>query len=167
MRELDPADVLALAQAEADQAWFEYEAARSWFRSIMASYNQPLAAEVWVFDPPRQGVLLVRHRWRGWVPPGGKAEADEGPRAAAARELFEETGVRAELHPRPAAVTVRSYHPGWPASLGLAYAAIVDHRVSLSPEEDQPVEWWPLDRAWESCFPDDRDRMLAYLTMLT
>ncbi|MER7664604.1 NUDIX domain-containing protein [Streptomyces sp. NPDC096193] len=43
------------------------------------------------------------------MPPGGKAEPDETPRAAAARELAEGTGVRADLLPRPAAVSVRSY----------------------------------------------------------
>ncbi|MGI8528004.1 MAG: NUDIX domain-containing protein [Geodermatophilaceae bacterium] len=73
----------------------------------------PLAAEVWLFDQSLEQVLLVRHRWRGWVPPGGTVEPGETPREAAARELFEETGVR-----------IRS-HAGW-----LSDAASSDHTVT-------------------------------------
>ena len=42
---------------------------------------EPLAAEVWVTDPAFGHVLLVKHRVRGWVPPGGKVEPGETPRA--------------------------------------------------------------------------------------
>ncbi|MFG2558401.1 NUDIX domain-containing protein [Streptomyces sp. NPDC048496] len=44
---------------------------------------EPLAAEVWVFDKDLARVVLVKHRWRGWVPPGGKVEAGETPREGA------------------------------------------------------------------------------------
>jgi 8-oxo-dGTP diphosphatase len=50
-------------------------------------------ADAWVFDPGYEHVLLVRHRDHGWVPPGGKVEADETPQDAARRELLEETGI--------------------------------------------------------------------------
>jgi hypothetical protein len=48
---------------------------------------EPIAVEVWAFDESFRHVLLVRHRWRGWVPPGGKVEAGETPREAARREF--------------------------------------------------------------------------------
>ncbi|MFD0598441.1 NUDIX domain-containing protein [Catellatospora coxensis] len=41
---------------------------------------EPLGAEVWVFDPARTRVVLVRHPWRAWVPPGGRVEPGETPR---------------------------------------------------------------------------------------
>lgn len=82
----------------------------------------PLAAEVWLFDENLEYVLLVKHRWRHWVPPGGTVEPGETPREAAARELREETGLRVPLLALPAAVAVRSYHQEWSPTLALSYA---------------------------------------------
>ncbi len=48
----------------------------------------------------RGAVLLVRYEENGspfWVPPGGALEPDEDYRAAAARELAEETGLSAAI----------------------------------------------------------------------
>lgn len=44
-------------------------------------------------------MLLVRHTYGrlNWELPGGGAEGSEGPDETAVRELFEETGLRAEL----------------------------------------------------------------------
>jgi 8-oxo-dGTP diphosphatase len=124
---------------------------------------EPLAAEVWVTDPAFRHVLLVKHRWRGWVPPGGRVEPGETPRAAARRELVEETGVRGELLPVPAAVAVRSYRADWSPTLGLSYAALVDLDVPLGGESGQPAAWIALEEEWESVFPEDRDRIRAYV----
>lgn len=46
--------------------------------------------------PRHEGkVLLIHHRRLAkWLPPGGELEPDETPLEAAARELFEETGLR-------------------------------------------------------------------------
>jgi hypothetical protein len=90
---------------------------------------------------------------------GDPVEPGETPREAALRELLEETGVRTQLLPRPAAVAVRSYHPDWPVTLGLAYAASVDVSTPLEGEEGQPVAWTSLDRDWSSFFPDDSARI--------
>ncbi|MFB6959390.1 NUDIX domain-containing protein [Streptomyces sp. NPDC056309] len=116
-----------------------------------------------MFDEDLTRVVLVQHRWRGWVPPGGKVEAGETPRRAARRELFEEAGVRAELLPEPAAVAVRSYHPDWPVTLGLSYAAVIDAATPLVAEAGQPVAWMRLDEGWESYFPDDPSRIRQHV----
>ena len=48
-------------------------------------------------------VLLHRHiKLNRWLPPGGHIEPNEIPDAAALREVFEETGVRAALVGTPA-----------------------------------------------------------------
>lgn len=88
-----------------------------------------------VFDLHLAQVLLVNHRWRGWVPPGGRVEPGETPREAARRELLEETGLRLDLLAARAAVTVRCYRPGWPATLGLSYTAVIDAASPLQAEQ--------------------------------
>lgn len=145
---------------------WEHDDAVAWFTEHGDSLEAPLAAEAWVFDPTFSLVLLVDHPWRRWVPPGGKIEDGETPSAGAVRETEEETGLRVQLHGRPAAVAVRSFHPDWPATLSLSYYAIADGDVRLTPEDGQPAAWMPLDDAWPSAFPDDRDRMLDLVRLL-
>jgi 8-oxo-dGTP diphosphatase len=144
----------------------EFDDARAWLDEARQHPMEPLAAEVWVTDPGFRYVLLVKHRVRGWVPPGGAVEPGETPREAAARELLEETGLRAELLPVPAAVAVRSYRADWSPTLGLSYAAIVDRGAHLGGEEGQPAAWFGLDEEWESVFPEDRDRMRTHVRHL-
>lgn len=159
--------IVAATVHDAQTAVLEFDEARSWLRSALAAPMEPLAAEVWVFDAALERVVMVRHRWRAWVPPGGKVEHGETPREAAARELREETGLRLELLEQPAAVAVRSFHPDWPATLSLSYAAIAAHPESLVCDDGQPVAWKPLDRDWESYFPSDPARMRQYVKTLT
>ncbi|MFJ4782016.1 NUDIX domain-containing protein [Streptomyces sp. NPDC088794] len=150
---------LDAALSDVRQALAVYDDALDWLLSPDAALKGPLGAEVWVFDPALTHVLLVRHPWRGWVPPGGKVDPGETPREAARRELFEETGVRAALLPPPATATVRSYKPAWPAVLGVSYLAVVDRGTRLTPEDGQPVDWLPLDEPWQGWFSEDRTRM--------
>lgn len=154
------------ARVDAAMAVLEYDHARSWFAENSSTLASPLAVEVWLFDEALERVLLVRHRWRLWVPPGGKVERGETPRTAAQREVFEETGLRPVLRAEPAAVAVRSYHPDWPATLGLSYAAVGEPASALRAEAGQEVAWTPLARTWESAFPDDIDRMRTYVNWL-
>jgi 8-oxo-dGTP diphosphatase len=158
-----PSVVAAAALADAEAAVAEYEGAIAWFSGRVDSYRAPIAVEVWVLDPTLTRVLLVQHRWRGWVPPGGKAERAEAPRAAAARELREETGLNVDLLRRPAAAMVRAYRPNWPRTLGLTYAAIADPTAPLRAEPGQPVAWTSLDEPWASSFPDDIERIRSYV----
>lgn len=150
---------LEAAVRDARQALAVHDGALTWMRRPAASLEGPLAAEVWAFDRALARVLLVRHRWRGWVAPGGKVEPGETPRQAARRELFEETGVSADLMTAPAAATVRSYHPDWPATGGISYLAVVDERTRLKSEDGQPAAWHPLDEPWQEWFADDRLHM--------
>jgi 8-oxo-dGTP diphosphatase len=157
---------LEAAIADACRAVLEFDDAQAWLDQARRETMAPLAAEVWVTDPAFSHVLLVKHRVRGWVPPGGKVERGETPRVAAGRELSEETGLRGELLPAPAAVAVRSYRAYWSPTLGLSYATVIDRDRPLGGESRQPPKWIDLDEEWESVFPEDRDRIRAYVRRL-
>lgn len=150
---------LDAAQADAGLAVREFDDARAWLARVAEGVMPPFAAEVWVFDPSFDRVLLVKHRWRDWVPPGGTVEPGETPPEAAVRELVEETGVQAVLLPFPAAAAVRSYHLDWSVTLGLSYAAIVDASTKLVAEPGQTAAWMSLDVDWDSYFSDDPHRI--------
>ena len=72
-----------------------------------ATSGIPIAVEGWVFDPSFARVVLVHHRWRGWVAPGGAAEPGELPHTAAMRELREETGPTVDLEFTPVMACLR------------------------------------------------------------
>lgn len=148
---------------DARLAEYEFDESRAWLRAVRNGSMPPIAAEVWAFDEDLRRVLLVRHRWRGWVCPGGRVHAGETPRAAAGRELFEETGIVADVLEAPcAAVFVRSYRSDWTPTLGLAYAVVVDTSLPLSGESDQPPAWVPLDHELPGAFPEDRLRLREF-----
>ncbi|MER5639036.1 NUDIX domain-containing protein [Kitasatospora sp. NPDC002227] len=157
---------LDAAAADTAAAVLEFDRARAWFRAALARPVPPLGAEVWVLDPALEQIVLVRHPVRGMVPPGGEVEPGECPREGAARELAEETGLRPQLLERPAAVTVRSFLPGLPATLSISYAAIGDPGAPLTAEPGQPAAWTRLDQGWDSCFPDDVLRVRQYVSLL-
>ncbi|WP_243639360.1 NUDIX hydrolase [Streptacidiphilus pinicola] len=157
---------LDAAVADAGSAMLDFDRARAWLRSAMVGAVEPLGAEVWVLDTALEQIVLVRHPWRGMVPPGGKVEPGECPREGAARELAEETGLRPRLLERPAAVAVRSFGPGLPVTLSLSYAAIGDPEQPLIAEDGQPAAWMRLDQDWDSCFPDDVQRIRQYVSLL-
>ena len=158
---------LRAATTDARRANAEFDDALAWLELAAKGPMDPIAAEVWAFDETCTRVLLVRHRWRGWVPPGGKVEPGETPRRAAERELFEETHIATDLLEIPAAVTVRAYRSDWKPTLGLSYAAVVDSALPLRGEGHQPPAWIPLEHDWEGVFPEDRPRIRSYAQRLS
>jgi 8-oxo-dGTP diphosphatase len=152
---------------DARRAETEFDDALSWLETALKGLRDPIAAEVWVFDEVFQHVVHVNHRWRGWVPPGGKVESGETPREAACRELFEETGIVTDVLEIPAAVSVRSYRADWLPTLGLSYTGVVDGSLALAGESHQPVAWVPLEHDWEGAFPEDRPRIRGYARRLS
>jgi 8-oxo-dGTP diphosphatase len=60
--------------------------------------SRHLSASMVVVDLDHRAVLLVHHNATGkWMFPGGHVDPDETPAEAALREVFEETGVRAQV----------------------------------------------------------------------
>lgn len=117
------------------------EGLQAWFQSEGLTDPRPLAADVWVFTPDFHRILVVQHRWRGLVPPGGRVEPGETPREGAIRELAEETGLELLVADRPAFAAARSYRQDWSATLNLSYWAIADPATKLLPEVGQPARW--------------------------
>jgi 8-oxo-dGTP pyrophosphatase MutT (NUDIX family) len=86
-----------------------------------------------------------------WSTPGGAREPEEDARAAAARELAEETGLRLEL-------ADTSCNVG--ESVVFAAEAPPNCLITLSPEHDR-YEWLTLDDARRRCLPGWANEHLA------
>ncbi|MFD8629629.1 NUDIX domain-containing protein [Streptomyces hygroscopicus] len=123
-------------------------------------------ADVVAFTPGGD-VLLVERDWPpyegAWALPGGHVDPGETSRAAAVRELEEETGVQVaaadlrqigvwdspERDPRGRYVTV-------------AYAAVVPADTQIVPGTDaRTARWWPLDNLPERLAFDHADILRA------
>ena len=60
--------------------------------------NKELCASIFVIDPDTKKILLVRHKeFQKWVQPGGHLEDNEIPEETAAREVYEETGIKVKI----------------------------------------------------------------------
>lgn len=137
-----------------------------WLDSVKCLTEYPLSAEVWVFAPDFRRVLVVEHRWRGLVPPGGRLESLETPREAAARELKEETGLRLEFSRRPAFAGLRSYHPLWAATLNLTYWAVGNPGTLLQSELGQPASWIDVRDEWSTYHTNDSRSIREFARLL-
>ncbi len=102
-----------------------------------------------VVDSTGERTCLVHHRKSGnWIQPGGHIEGDESPVDAALREVREETGLVARLHPsapRPVQVDAHWIHDHY--HLDLRFLAVADGVVVHDPEEVLAAGWVSWDEA--------------------
>lgn len=101
--------------------------------------RQRIGTGVVLFNDQRQ-VLLLKHVFHGktpWGLPGGWLERNEDPANAAARELYEETGLRATLGP----VVHVGHVPRW-QSLEVIYVAHTPHGTPKLSFEISEAAWF-------------------------
>lgn len=154
-----------MARLDAARATRQYDAVLPWLDTAAPPVSTPVAVEVWVYSADLSHILLVRHRWRGWVPPGGKVEPGEHQRQAARREVLEETALLVTPDPTPAASAVRAFHADWSRTLALSYCAVID-RQSAHGEDGQPPDWKRTASNWSSYFPQDAQRVQEHADWL-
>jgi len=61
--------------------------------------NNHFTATGIVFNKYKQILMIFHKKLQVWLPPGGHIEPNELPDAAVLREIFEETGIKAEIIP--------------------------------------------------------------------
>jgi 8-oxo-dGTP diphosphatase len=113
-------------------------------------------ADVVLLTPNRRAgglpfdVLLIERGWDPhegkWALPGGHVDVGETSRAAAARELAEETGVDVD----PGALRQLGVYdaPGRDPRgryVTVAYTLIVDRMVPTAGDDAREARWWPLN----------------------
>jgi 8-oxo-dGTP pyrophosphatase MutT (NUDIX family) len=120
---------------------------------VPVARERPFASCVVVWREGKAGrEFLVLHRahfgpdfagdW-AWTPPAGARQPGEGPHAAAARELREETGLAVSLVPLESPNPDVAYYQAEAPS---------DAEVVIDAEHDA-YRWLPLDSAAELCLP--------------
>lgn len=118
----------------------------------MTDTSSGVAIVVWRRGPPLEVLLLHRSVFAedfvgdwAWTTHGGARQPDEPSAATAARELYEETGLR--LSCVPVRSRVAAAQPGIDVDVFVAEAD-ADQPVRLSEEHDR-YEWvQPEDRPW-------------------
>jgi 8-oxo-dGTP diphosphatase len=100
--------------------------------------------------------LLVFDRWKqAWELPGGAREDGESPRAAALRELAEETGERPPSLEYLGVTRIRLASDGR-EELGAIYQARTDRPQQFEPNDEiEKVTWWnPAETIADADAPD-------------
>ncbi|MEK7620942.1 MAG: NUDIX hydrolase [Patescibacteria group bacterium] len=114
---------------------------RAWHNSLPA---RPCAAAVVAVNEKGEMLVVKASYKHYWSLPGGVVDESESPRAAAARELFEETAIKLqEKDIQLAGVTYRQPHDGHKDSVYFLFKASVDSSVAFKPdgEEIETIEW--------------------------
>lgn len=103
-----------------------------------------------VATTPDGRVLLIERGWPphegAWALPGGHVDPGETSRAAAARELAEETGVRVDPdHLRQIGVWDRPDRDPRGRYVTVAYLAVVPASTPTAAGDDaRSARWWPV-----------------------
>lgn len=114
---------------------------------------------------PYSHVLLIQRDWpphKGeWALPGGHVDPEETSRAAGARELFEEVGVRVNpAHLQQIAAFDQTDRDPRGRYVTVAYLAIVPTDTPIAAGDDaRTARWWPLNDLPKLAF--DHDEILA------
>jgi 8-oxo-dGTP pyrophosphatase MutT (NUDIX family) len=108
-----------------------------------------LVASVLVVDDGGLVLLAHHHRYRQWGPPGGHLDSSDGSLcAAAARELLEEAGLAAHVHPAPIDVRLSSYQcrtvtePVLHLDVGFVAFATASAPALVASDELTGLEWF-------------------------
>ena len=152
---------------------------RAWSRATLDGH---ITASAWVLDRTRSHAALIHHRkLNRWLQPGGHVEdADASWRAAAQREVTEETGLDrfvtqvdearlfdVDVHPIPA-------RPDEPAhfhyDLRFLFIADVDvtvhKKLMINSEEAHDCRWFALAELVNDSLLDASMRRMIELTLL-
>jgi len=139
------------------------------------TYKKPVSVLVVIHTPDLQVLLIERAAHPGfWQSVTGSQEGDEPLPATAAREVLEETGIRAapgilrdwhisqqyEIFPQ----WRHRYAPGVTHNTEHVFSLCVpgDTPIVLAPDEHRAWRWLPLHEAAEACFSwSNRDAILA------
>ncbi len=139
------------------------------------TYKKPVSVLVVIHSPALEILLIERAAHPGyWQSVTGSQEDDEPLLVTAAREVFEETGIRAaagaltdwhlsqqyEIFPQ----WRHRYAPGVTHNTEHVFSLCVPRYtpITLAPDEHRAWRWLPLREAAEACFSwSNRDAILA------
>ncbi|MCS0605998.1 NUDIX hydrolase [Streptomyces sp. LP11] len=119
---------------------------------------------------PDGSVLLIERSWPphagSWALPGGHVDPGESSRAAAVRELVEETGVEVAAEDlRQVGVWDDPERDSRGRYVTVAYAAVVSADTPVVAGDDAAAaRWWPLDGLPEQMAFDHADILRAVIS---